>query len=176
MSGKNKVMGGGHSPLPCSHDGDPVKIGRSTIYAGGGMYLSPETMARYELRVFLRAERNSENFAFGHTARGFLWLPIVDYLTVQEHDWAVWKVRLQQVYGQMQQGKRVIVFCAGGHGRTGLFLASLLALAEPDINDPVAEIRHRYCDKAVETSEQAAQVLRFLRETRATRVAETMKG
>ena len=176
MSDKFKGFDGGHGPPSCSHAGDKVKIGNAFVYAGGSNYLWPEDMMEYDVRVLLRAERNDRNFKFGDAERGFLWLPIVDFQTVEEKNWAVFKVRLNQVCEKIQQGKRVIVFCAGGHGRTGLFLASLLVLAEPEIDDPVAEIRRRYCAKAVETQAQAAQVMRLLRETRAVRTTETMKG
>lgn len=176
MSDKFKGLGGGHGPPACSHAGDGVKIGSATIYAGGSNYLWPEDMMEYDVRVLLRAERNDRNVKFGDAERGFLWLPIHDFKTVEETNWAIWKVRLTQVYEKIKQNKRVIVFCAGGHGRTGLFLASLLVLAEPEIDDPVAEIRRRYCNKAVETPEQAAQVMRLLRETRAVLTASEMEG
>lgn len=176
MSDKFKGLEGGHGPPSCSHAGDEVRIGDVFMFAGGSNYLWPEDMIGYDLRVLLRAERNDRSMKFGDAERGFLWLPIADFQTVEEKNWAIWKVRLSQVYEKIKQGKRVIVFCAGGHGRTGLFLASLLVLAEPEIDDPVAEIRRRYCFTAVETQAQAAQVMRLLRETRAVRTAETMKG
>jgi hypothetical protein len=165
--------GGGGIPPPCRHQGVAVYIGGHFIYAGGGNYLKPEDMASYKLRVLLRAEQETRNLAFGYFENGFLWLPIPDYQTVHESDWSEWKQALQVVANAVSKGHRVIVFCAGGHGRTGLFLASLLALMEPDIDDPTAELRRRYCHKAVETEKQEAQVKRFLNEIRAARAATT---
>ena len=59
---------------------------------------------------------------------------------------------------ELQCERRVLVFCLGGHGRTGTVLAGLIALLEPDVEDPVNEIRNRYCASAVETREQAEWV------------------
>lgn len=63
-----------------------------------------------------------------------------------------------QVIPLLARRKRVLVYCMGGHGRTGTFLASLIALLEPDCKDPIAEARERHCREAVETAEQAEAV------------------
>lgn len=156
---------GGQPPPPCKHQGDAVRIGEHVIYAGGGNYLWPELVADYDLRVFLRAEA-SRSSEFGRQARGCLWLPIEDFKTVPEAHWETWIKSLEIVRSTVEGGQRVLVFCAGGHGRTGLFLASLLALMEPGVNDPVREIRRRYCEKAVETMDQYHQVMKLLNHVR----------
>lgn len=51
----------------------------------------------------------------------------------------------------LKEDKRLMPFCHGGHGRTGTFIASMIALLEPDNNDPIAAARSRYCKFAVET-------------------------
>ena len=169
MSQKLKIAGGAQPP-PCSHTDDPIPVGDHTIYAGGGLWLQPEDMADYDIAVFLRAEAYAgHGKAFGLVERNFLWLPIVDFKTVPEQNWVTWKQRIVQVAKLVTDEKRVIAFCAGGHGRTGLFLASVLAHMEPEHDDPVSVLRSRYCHKAVETKAQEAQVLRFLHETRAAR-------
>jgi len=63
-----------------------------------------------------------------------------------------------QVIPLLAEGKRVLAFCIGSHGRTGTLLASLIAVLEPEIEDPIAEARKRHCVKAVETRAQAAAV------------------
>ena len=47
-------------------------------------------------------------------------------------------------------------YCQGGHGRTGTALAIIGALSNciPPGVDPVAEVRRRYCDLAVESAAQ----------------------
>lgn len=150
----------------CAHNGDAVSIGEYTIFAAGGNHLWAEDMAVYDLRVMLRHEARFENLTFGEIVRGFLWLPVRDYETVPDQHWEVWVKRLGFVYDELVAGKQIVAFCAGGHGRTGLFLASLLALAEPGVEDPVAELRSRYCKKAVETPAQEAQVKRLMEQLR----------
>jgi hypothetical protein len=57
----------------------------------------------------------------------------------------------------------VHIFCDGGHGRTGTVLASLIALMESSAKtpDPIAAVRARYCDQAVETLDQARAIYRL---------------
>lgn len=55
-----------------------------------------------------------------------------------------------------KEGRDVLVCCAGGHGRTGTALAVLADIfgVVPSNTDPVAYIRNRYCEYAVETRDQ----------------------
>lgn len=61
---------------------------------------------------------------------------------------------------ELQSGHHLLAFCAGGHGRTGTFLASLVALLEDEEEtpDPIAAVRSRHCFHAVETTAQAEAV------------------
>lgn len=53
---------------------------------------------------------------------------------------------------QLQAGKKVHVGCIGGHGRTGLVIAAIMAkLGE---KDAIAWTRKNHCQKAVESDEQ----------------------
>lgn len=54
----------------------------------------------------------------------------------------------------------VVIFCYGGHGRTGTALSILAGLNAKIIRgrDPVQWVRNRYCHKAVETASQIAYV------------------
>jgi protein-tyrosine phosphatase len=152
----------------------PVSIGQYTIYAGGGMYLTQNHKEGFDLLVDLRDEKIPREINFGTVADNYLYLPIVDYQTVSEGCEAAFRWHLLDVYLRIRKGERVLVYCAGGHGRTGLFLASLLALVEPEIKDPVAELRRRYCSRAVETPEQEAQVASM--HSVAREIHEALKG
>jgi len=134
----------------CSHRGQVVTVGKYEILAGGIYYLQPKDIFKADIVIALT--------------------PVPQELNVREilfYDWPDlepppedFEQFLQsEVIPALEAGKKVLVFCAGGHGRTGTFLACLLALLEPEIEDPVAEIRRRYCLKAVETPEQAAAVM-----------------
>lgn len=54
---------------------------------------------------------------------------------------------------QIDAGKKVHVGCIGGHGRTGMLLAALVAYRKVD-DDPIAYVRKHYCKKAVESQAQ----------------------
>lgn len=78
---------------------------------------------------------------------------LVDYGGVPDD----WKEFVQYVWERIQAGDKVLAWCTGSHGRTGTLYASLLALAEPDV-DPVLTARERHCRKAVESVKQVEAV------------------
>ena len=61
---------------------------------------------------------------------------------------------------RVRAGKRVALFCLGGHGRTGYVAAC--ALHSLGVAEPLAFLRQRYSPGAVETDAQEAAVLRFI--------------
>jgi protein-tyrosine phosphatase len=73
----------------------------------------------------------------------------------------LWREFLQSVIdNELKRGKKILAFCVGSHGRTGTFLASLIALLESseEAPDPIAAVRERHCRKAVETGDQAEAI------------------
>lgn len=78
---------------------------------------------------------------------------------------------IEWLAGQLADGKRVHVGCFGGHGRTGLLLAALVAVVMPDEKDPIGWVRERHCEKAVESQRQ----IDFLVEHYGARPAEPSK-
>lgn len=61
---------------------------------------------------------------------------------------------------QLTAQKIVHMGCIGGHGRTGLVLAALVAKMMPDEPDAIGYVRKNYCQKAVESMSQ----VKFLQE------------
>lgn len=62
------------------------------------------------------------------------------------------KLMVTWVCKQLQEGKRVHAGCVGGHGRTGLLLAAVVAtLGE---KNAIQWVRKHHCTKAVESTEQ----------------------
>lgn len=59
---------------------------------------------------------------------------------------------------QLEAGLKVHCGCIGGHGRTGTFLAALVASYGEQ--DAITYVRENYCHKAVESTEQ----IKFLKE------------
>lgn len=67
---------------------------------------------------------------------------------------------VSEILARLDAGKRVAVFCAGGHGRTGY--AAACVLAARGISDPVRLLRERYCGFAVESELQEQAVEKFM--------------
>ncbi len=65
-----------------------------------------------------------------------------------------------EILARLEAGKRVAVFCIGGHGRTG-YVASCV-LAARGAEDPVTLLRENYCPFAVETNRQEYGVRAFM--------------
>ena len=62
---------------------------------------------------------------------------------------------------RLDEGKKVGLFCAGGHGRTGYVAGCVLA--RRGIKDPIGYLRREYSPKAVETEQQANCVFDFVK-------------
>lgn len=142
-----------------SHRGDLVKVGEFEISLGGAQYRPLMDLLDYDLVVpFLETGHPAlegllkpVKAAGGPVIRPY---PISDFSGVPD-DWTDF---LSSVVRELKAGRKVIGFCMGGHGRTGTILASLIAILEPDIEDPITAARSRYCKYAVETRAQAKAV------------------
>lgn len=67
--------------------------------------------------------------------------------------------RLRLLHMEHMKGRTIEVACFGGHGRTGMLLAILAALASGwDAKEAVGKLRKAYCTEAVETRRQEAWV------------------
>jgi hypothetical protein len=66
------------------------------------------------------------------------------------------KVMIDWLCNQLREAKKVHVGCIGGHGRTGTVLAAVVHQMMPEVEDPITYVRTHYCEKAVESSEQVA--------------------
>lgn len=84
-------------------------------------------------------------------------VPIQDFRTPQFYEQVTGAII--EILRYALDGKEVYVGCAGGWGRTGLFLA-ILAKAV-GIEDPIGYVRSNYTDKAVETKAQEQYVKSF---------------
>lgn len=97
------------------------------------------------------------------TERSWPWVPgdeveflIEDRCAPANHDDFEELVRYLAV--QLDAGFKVHVGCIGGHGRTGMVLAALVAHFEHS-PDPIGYVREYYCAKAVESIEQVAYLV-----------------
>lgn len=139
----------------CKHSGQAVTIGPYTVYAGGTTHLKPSDYLDYDTIIALE-HRFILPPVFGKRL-DIIMASIPDFHPPPKN----WKNFLEiQVIPKLKEGKKILVFCIGGHGRTGTFLASLVALIEDrkETCDPIETIRRRYCQHAVETLEQAEAI------------------
>jgi protein-tyrosine phosphatase len=73
-----------------------------------------------------------------------------------------WALLADSVRQLMAEGINVVVFCQGGHGRTGMVAAILCSLLGVGGTDPVKYVRSVYCNSAVETHDQHKYVHQVL--------------
>lgn len=133
------------------HRGEPVVVGPYTIYLTGTMYgIDAQVLSVADLIVPLTEHVPSLPYTPDQEVLTCCHLP--DFGGVPDN-WG--EILKTQIIPQLEAGRRILAFCAGSHGRTGTFLASLIALLEPTTRDPIAAARKRHCEQAVETRAQA---------------------
>ena len=87
-----------------------------------------------------------------------VYFPITDCAVLPED---VLDELVDAILGFLRAGKRVALFCVGGHGRTG-YVASCV-LHRLGIENPIAFLRKNYSLSAVETEAQGEAVFRYIR-------------
>lgn len=138
---------------PCHEEPKEVVPG---LYLGGRYAASD--MARMGLEVLVPlADLDGAVWETGWRGE-ILYVPIEDFGALPQDVLACYANRVADL---VRAGRRVGVFCHGGHGRTGYFAAAVLGLLKPE-EDPVQYLRQVYCQKAVETEEQLASLVEFL--------------
>ncbi len=86
-----------------------------------------------------------------------LYCPIVDYSILPDD---VLDRLVEDILTRLEAGKRIAVFCIGGHGRTG-YVASCV-LAKLGYEEPVRFVRKNYSQYAVESLPQYEAIMRFV--------------
>ena len=160
------------SPAPQPpYRGNPVRVGPYTVLAGGTRYLASSDLDKADVLIPLTGcqelnfgqlyELTAEQQPSGITAfaPGKSYQVLVgklpDFGGVPDN----WEAFLrQQVIPLLASGASLMGFCFASQGRTGTFLASLIAILEPETDDPIAAVRQRHCEHAVETAAQAAAI------------------
>jgi len=160
-----------HAANAPPYRGHAVQVGPYQVFAGGLKYLRPRDLRRADVLVPLTGV---SEFEFGRTyqvtaesqpsgitnleeGRQYTMLvgKLPDFGGVPDN-WE-WFVR-EQTIPLLVQGKKLLGFCFASQGRTGTWLASLVAILEPTCDDPIAAVRERHCPHAVETLAQATAI------------------
>ncbi|QQG46403.1 MAG: hypothetical protein HYY55_00975 [Candidatus Niyogibacteria bacterium] len=141
----------------CFHPGRTVAVGPYSVIAGARYDMAGTDLSDVDILVSLTETVPARLWRMGYK-NPIVWsFPIKDYYGPD----GPWLALLEKITDELKIGKKIFIFCDGGHGRTGLLLASLIAKVEsPD--DPIAVTRSRYCVKAVETIQQAKTIFGLL--------------
>lgn len=130
-----------------------VLIGRYELLASG-VRMPREVLHKADVVVSLVQE--SPDGWTPDTQREVFYVP--DFGVPDFEKWRAWLTAV--ILPMLASNKQLAVHCTAGIGRTGMFLASLIALLEPaDVVDPVMAVRKRYRANAVETAAQYQLVL-----------------
>lgn len=86
-----------------------------------------------------------------------LYCPIQDYGVLPTD---VLNKLVSKILCRLKYGKKIGLFCQGGHGRTG-YVASVV-LGKLGYEDPIGFLRQHYCEQAVESSAQVLHIAEVL--------------
>jgi hypothetical protein len=144
-----KVITMCHSPVKEVQLPDGI-AGR--LYGGRGTKIDEDDLLGNKIDVFISL--SSSAFSAGEYWFGeHLGWAMADY-----HCWplAILASRADEIVKMLKSGKRVLVACTGGHGRTGTVLAAVLVRAghREARMDPTGTIHTLYCYHAVESYSQ----------------------
>jgi protein-tyrosine phosphatase len=132
----------------CVHDGlEPIKVGPYEVFASG--LLHHPDFENFDVLVPL-------DHQFCYNGNREVIMAIIPDYHPPGPDFA--GILSERVIPELEAGKRVLIFCLGSHGRTGTVIAGLIAMLEPEVDDPIEAVRKRHCGKSVETREQAEWV------------------
>lgn len=137
----------------CEHDGAaPVKIGGYDVWLASSTYLKQEVISDMDYLLPLNGTIPYNSY-FGQRLN-IIQCELVDRGGVPSN----WEEFIKAFAKAIESGSKVAAWCTGSHGRTGCFGASLIAVMEPEIEDPIEEIRKRHCKEAVESLAQAKAI------------------
>ena len=136
-----------------NHDAtDPIMIGGFPVWLGKGYEIKQEVLLQADFICPLNGDLPRKG-KFGHWMM-ILGCELPDRGGVPPN----WKQFIEYVAKLIRSGKKCVAYCTGSHGRTGTFAASLIAVMEPETADPIAAVRERHCEKAVESLAQAKAI------------------
>jgi len=165
------------SYTPCHTGNVPILSvpGKGTLYAGGtSRGLKTDGLAivdltgTYSLFSPIKAMNDAASAAFSNTIAAlsyekkepWLRLPITDG-DIPDITFDEWRVFANDVREMLSGGQSIVVFCIGGHGRTGTVVSILShIILGPKIvtPNPVTWLRDVYCEEVVETEPQVNYV------------------
>ena len=141
----------------CPHPLKKVTVGAHYIYAGAARYLTKQSIVAGGIELFIPLSEARVALPKAVKVKPAV-LP--DFGGVC----ASWGEIVNELAHELNKGTIMMCCCQAGHGRTGTFLASLVSVTEPNVADPIAAVRRRYCPHAVETTAQAEAIFALRKE------------
>lgn len=146
---------GGVSGYLCYEGHPPLGIGSHVVY--GGSCYTPVIM---DADVYVNLDQGVMP-----TRRSLPWTPGEEFLFPISNYQAPkspeqFGEMIRWLCGRIDDGLKIHVGCIGGHGRTGLVLAALVASFGVSGN-PVDHVREHYCDRSVETRAQVDFLVKY---------------
>jgi protein-tyrosine phosphatase len=152
------------------HRGAPVTIGPFTVYAAGLHDIGTDDLAMFRSEtnsVLVLLSDDQIEWHCNPSEYTILAKPLADHGGVPDD----WHAFIRKLFDLLVAGKRLLIACSKGHGRTGCCLASLIAYIESSERtpDPIAAVRVRHCTQAVESRKQAEAIFAIRNEPLPTR-------
>lgn len=141
----------------CNHKPKEVKVGSFSVWPTKEAEVDAAFLSTLDVACPL-TDYGSAKDAYNDFCGLLMWIPIKDYNVPSQGRLITNARRIVQF---AQAGARVGFWCVGSHGRTGLVLATVIGLVEPEV-DPIDATRERHCKHCVETQSQIEMVFKAL--------------
>lgn len=116
-----------------------------------------EMITKFNVDVLVPLD-SLDGYIWGLGFRGTIeYCPIKDY-GILPYD--VYEGLCKKIVAYIKDGKKVGLFCLGGHGRTGYVAAGVLGLLG-EVFDPVGVLWDKYCEKSIESIEQLEEIAKI---------------
>lgn len=150
----------------CSHHCTPFRIGPNKVYLTGSMHINklPQTAKTITHGIYFEPSLIETNSILSNFLRRLKKKTDKEIIYVKWPDRGTIPVsRLMPVLkwaadNLATEGVNIEIGCMGGHGRTGTFVASLLAYMGMRPDKAIKRVRTAYCESAIETPAQEKMI------------------
>lgn len=142
--------------------------GQGSIWGASGTGLSYDDICKFDIFVPLATTAYEKLEPFIHDNKYYIYKGTI--MPWPMKDFSKWpdqlvKERAQKLVDLMYEGKKILIACNAGKGRTGLLLGAcaIICGVEGMEKDPKATLRSFYHDDAIETAEQENVLRRMVK-------------
>ena len=156
----------------CSHHCTPFRIGPNKVYLTGSMHINklPQTAETITHGIYFEPALIETHSILSNFLRAFALARKLKKKTDKEIIYVKWPDRGTIPVSRLMpvlkwaadnlatEGVNIEIGCMGGHGRTGTFVASLLAYMGMRPDKAIKRVRTAYCESAIETPAQEKMI------------------